>query len=434
LLDAVCAADESRAPRGAAGHKDCRGVDVESLNAYAPIAGPEPIAELRRAAAPLAGRRVKMINATAVGGGVAEILHRLVPLLNELGIRAEWQIMQADDDFFRITKQVHRALQGDLVDGFDRSELELFLATNRANAAALIDDDEDFVVVHDPQPLALVEARDGPRSRWVWRCHIDVSRPHPTLWDFLHPFAARYDAAIYSSDAFRKRLPLPELVFCPPIDPLSDKNVELSDGAIDETFDRLGVPRDKPIVTQVSRFDRLKDPVGVIRAFKLARRRIDCRLLLVGGCADDDPEGTQVLREVLDEADGDVDICVLGGQLYADRDINALVRGSTIVVQKSLREGFGLTVAEAMWKRKPVIASAVGGLPLQVIDDVTGVLVGSVEETAHQIEALLTDPPRMQRLGTAGREHVANEFLITRNLHRWLQLFGTLDARAVRAR
>ena len=407
---------------------------MENLDAYGPIVGPRVIAELRNAARPLAGRRVKMVNATAVGGGVAEILQRLVPLLNELDIRTEWKVLDAEDEFFRVTKQFHRALQGDPVDELDRRELDAFLSTNRTNAAALIDAEEDFVVIHDPQPLALIEARGiAPASRWVWRCHIDAARPQAQVWDFLRPFAARYDAAIYSSDTFRRHLDLPEHVFCPPIDPLSDKNRELSAAAIDEVFVRLGVPRDKPIVTQVSRFDRLKDPVGVVRAFKLARPQADCRLLLVGGCADDDPEGAEVLREVLEVADGDADICVLGGEIYAERDINALVRGSAIVVQKSIREGFGLTVAEAMWKGKPVIASAVGGLPLQVIDDVTGVLVDSVEQTASQIAALLAEPKRMERLGAAGREHVTQEFLITRNLRRWLDLFGTLDGCAAAA-
>jgi trehalose synthase len=246
------------------------------------------------------------------------------------------------------------------------------------------------------------------------------------VWEFLQPFVSRYDAAIYSSEAFVKRLQIPQHVFHPPIDPLSDKNRELPAAAIDETFTRLRVPRDKPIVTQVSRFDRQKDPLGVLQAFKLARRQIDCRLMLVGGHADDDPEGAQVLAEVLQAADGDPDILVLGRGQYEERDINALVRGSTIVVQKSLREGFGLTVAEALWKRKPVIASAVGGLPLQVIDGVTGLLVASVEDTARRIVELLNAPERMSALGAAGRLHVQREFLITRNLGRWLALFAQL--------
>ncbi|WP_280151412.1 glycosyltransferase [Piscinibacter sp. XHJ-5] len=400
---------------------------METLNAYESVVGPQAIAQLRKAAEPLAGRRVKMVNSTAVGGGVAEILHRLVPLLNELGIHTEWRVMEGDAEFFRVTKLFHYALQGDPTD-IGADDLEIFLDTNRRNLVELAGD-EDVVVIHDPQPLALIEARaKAPASRWVWRCHIDVSRPQPQLWEFLKPFVARYDAAIYSSDRFRQRMSMPEHVFCPPIDPLSDKNIELSAAAIDKVFARLGVPRDKPIVTQVSRFDRLKDPIGVVRAFRIARRHVDCRLVLVGGVADDDPDGALVLAEVLEEANGDPDIHVLGGRLYEDRDINALVRGSAIVLQKSLREGFGLTVAEAMWKGKPVIASAVGGLPLQVIDDVTGVLVSSVEETAAQIRALLGDPQRMRKLGEAGRRHVAREFLITRNLGRWLDLLGQLDA------
>jgi trehalose synthase len=399
---------------------------MSCLNDYEPIVGAEALDELRTAAARLAGRRVRMVNATAVGGGVAEILQSLVPLLNELGIHTRWDVLEADQAFFGITKRFHRALQGGAIDPLDARDFELFLETNRANAAQL-DGTDDFVVVHDPQPVAMIEARNrASHSRWVWRCHIDMSRPQPHVWEFLQPFVSRYDAAIYSSEAFVKRLPIPQHVFHPPIDPLSDKNRELSAAAIDETFTRLRVPRDKPIVTQVSRFDRQKDPLGVLQAFRLARRQVDCRLMLVGGHADDDPEGAQVLAEVLQAADGDPDILVLGRGQYEERDINALVRGSTIVVQKSLREGFGLTVAEALWKGKPVIASAVGGLPLQVIDGVTGVLVASVEDTARRIVELLNAPERMHALGAAGRLHVQREFLITRNLGRWLALFAQL--------
>jgi trehalose synthase len=398
------------------------------LNDYEPIVGGQALDELRIAAARLSGRRIRMINSTAVGGGVAEILQGLVPLLNELGIATRWDVIEASPEFFGITKRFHHALQGDPVEPFEASDFELFLETNRANAAQLGSGD-DFVIVHDPQPVALIEARDKmARSRWIWRCHIDVSRPQAQVWEFLRPFVSRYDAAIYSSDAFVKRLQIPQHVFHPPFDPLSDKNCELPPSVIDETFQRLGVPRDKPIVTQVSRFDPLKDPVGVVKAFRMARRQVDCRLMLVGGRADDDPEGAQVLADVLREADGNPDIHVLGDAQYEERDINALVRGSTIVVQKSLREGFGLTVAEAMWKGKPVIASAVGGLPLQVIDGVTGMLVASIEDTARRIVDLLNAPQRMTALGEAGRKHVQREFIITRNLARWLALLEQLAA------
>jgi trehalose synthase len=394
------------------------------LNDYAPIVGARDIDELRRLAAPLRARRVQMINSTANGGGVAEILQGLVPLFGELGLDARWDVMRGTEDFFRVTKLIYCALHGDDRASPTARDLDLWLETNRANED-LPSDDADFVVVHDPQPLPLVRARRA-RSHWIWRCHLDISHPRRALWERLAPLVARYDAAVYSSDAFLQPLPIDQHVFFPPIDPLSDKNRELPPEVIDAVFERLGVPRDKPVVTQVSRFDRFKDPLGVVRAFEQARREVDCRLVLCGGCADDDPDGMQVLHEVLQAVRGNPDIHVLGGPQRPDVEVNALVRGSTIVLQKSLREGFGLTVAEALWKRKPVIASAVGGLTLQVRHERTGVLVSSVSGAAAQIVALLRDPPRMRELGDAGHEHVRRRFLVTHTLRRWLWLFAEL--------
>ncbi|HWP35000.1 MAG TPA: glycosyltransferase [Thermodesulfobacteriota bacterium] len=398
---------------------------LPTLDAYADIVGASVIEELRLLGGRLAGRRVKMVNSTAVGGGVAEILSRLVPLLNELGVETVWEVIKGGEDFFQVTKGFHNALHGGPFD-FGPEAFAHYLETNRANAAQLRFE-EDFVVIHDPQPAALIEAR--PRregQRWIWRCHIDLSNPHQGVWDFLRPFVERYDAAIFSSPAFCQRLAIPQYLFYPSIDPLSDKNRELPEEFIDAVFARLSVPRDKPIVTQISRFDRLKDPVGVIRAFKIARRYADCRLVLAGGGASDDPEGEAVLAEVRAEAGDDPDIHILVLPPTANLEINALVRGSTIVLQKSLKEGFGLTVAEALWKRKPVIAGAVGGIPAQIIHNVTGILVHSVEGCAYQIRALLADPERARQLGEYGHERVKQEFLITSNLRRWLLLFVLL--------
>jgi trehalose synthase len=390
------------------------------LDDYEDIVGRAPIRELREIAARLAGRRVKMINSTAVGGGVAEILNRLVPLMNELGIETHWEVIKGGEAFFHVTKQFHHALQGGRFDHIGPRELAAWLETNRANAAELVGD-EDFMVIHDPQPLALVEARSrAPSSYWIWRCHIDLSQPDAQLWGFLRPYVERYDAAVFSSDDFRQELPIPQHIFFPSIDPLSEKNRDLPEATIDRILAGLGIPRDKPIVIQVSRFDRLKDPVGVMRAFRLARRQVDCRLVLIGGSADDDPEGAAVLAEVLKEANGEPDIHVLGERQYEEVEINALVRAATIVVQKSVKEGFGLTVTEALWKRKPVIASPAGGLPMQVIQDETGAIVWSAEEAADSVCRLLRDPDLMRRLGEAGRERVRQEFLITGNLRRWL--------------
>ncbi len=394
---------------------------VPKLEDYAPIVGAPVLEELRLLGERVAGRRVTMINSTAVGGGVAEILSRLVPMLNELGVQATWEVIKGGEDFFQITKAFHNALHGGPFD-LGPEAFATYLETNRTNAAQMALD-ADYVVVHDPQPAALVEARSAASgSRWIWRCHIDLSSPHRGVWDFLRPLVERYDAAIFSSPAFCQRLAIPQYLFYPSIDPLSDKNRELSPEFVDAVFARLGVPRDKPVITQVSRFDRLKDPVGVIRAFRIARRYADCRLVLAGGSADDDPEGAAVLEEVRAAAAGDPDIHVLVLPPTANLEINALVRGSTIVLQKSLREGFGLTVAEALWKRKPVIAGAVGGIPAQVIHNVTGLLVHSVEGCAYQIRALLADPERARMLGEYGHQRVKQEFLITSNLRRWLVL------------
>jgi trehalose synthase len=405
-------------------------MSTHKLDDYRSIVGDATIDELHEVARRLRGRRLKMINSTAMGGGVAEILHRLVPLLNELGIRTSWEIIEGGDAFFATTKKMHHALHGNGHEPLSARDFAVFLKTNRSNTPRLIGD-EDFVVVHDPQPLALVEARRRSKGTyWIWRCHIDLSGPDPDAWNFLRPFAEQYDAAIFSSPRFCDHLSIPEYVFYPPIDPLADKNRELSPQAIHAAFASLGVPRDKPIVTQVSRFDPLKDPVGVIRAFQIARRYVDCRLVLAGGGANDDPERPQVLSEVLQAAAGDPDIHILADG-YADVQINALVRGSTVIMQKSLKEGFGLTVAEALWKRKPVIAGHAGGIPLQVIQNVTGVLVSSVEEAAYEIRMLLGDPERMRRIGEAGHERVASEFLIIGNLRRWLALMeGAAAGRA----
>lgn len=395
-----------------------------TLDEYDGVVGPQVIRELREAAARVAGRRVKMINSTAVGGGVAEILSRLVPLLNELGLEAHWEVVKGGEAFFHATKQFHHALQGGEHDGLGPRELATWLETNRANAAELVGD-EDFVVIHDPQPLALVEARGrAPASYWIWRCHLDLSRPDAQLWGFLRPYVERYDAAVFSSPAFCRQLPIPQHIFFPSIDPLSDKNRELPESTVERTYAQLGIPRDKPVVIQVSRFDRLKDPLGVMHAFRMARSRCDCRLVLAGGVADDDPEGAGVFAEVLQQAAGDPDIHILGERQYEELEINALVRGADLVLQKSVKEGFGLTVSEALWKRKPVIASPAGGLPLQVVHDVTGVVVSSAGEAAAQIVALLGDRRRMARLGEAGHAHVRREFLITGNLRRWLGLIN----------
>lgn len=391
------------------------------LDDYVRIIGPGEVDELRALARRLAGRSVKMVNSTAVGGGVAEILNRLVPLLQEVGVPTRWDVITGGDEFFQITKAFHNALQGGPFQG-GLEWFATFLATNEENRRRL-EFSEDFIVVHDPQPVALVVERDRTPAHWIWRCHIDLSHPNSEVWEFLRPYVEQYDAALFSSPAFTQGLPIPQYLFFPTIDPLADKNRELDAKFIRSVLERFQIDPQRPILTQVSRFDRLKDPVGVIRAYRMVKKYHDCQLVLAGGAASDDPEGSEVLREVEEAAAGDPDIHVLNLPPWSAREINALQRASTIVIQKSIREGFGLTVTEALWKKKPVVASAVGGIPSQVIHKVTGMLVHSVEGCAYQLRYLLANPDFARQLGRNGHEHVKENFLITRNLRRYLLLF-----------
>ena len=390
------------------------------LDDYRSIVGSAEIDELRFLAQKLKGKTVKMVNSTAVGGGVAEMLNRLVPLLTELEVTTHWDVITGGNDFFEVTKAFHNALQGS---GYEltRHAREIFLMYNEQNRQRM-QFSEDVVVIHDPQPAALVLGRAGTPAHWVWRCHIDLSNPNAQVWGFLRPIIEQYDAAIFSSPSFARRLPIPQYLFYPCIDPLSEKNKELEDSFVQRVCAEFGVDRSRPIVTQVSRFDRLKDPVGVVQAFKLARKYVDCQLVLAGGGASDDPEGAAVLKEVQEAAGNDPDIIILDLPPWCALEINALQRASTLVVQKSIKEGFGLTVTEALWKGKPTIAGAVGGIPNQIISKLTGMLVHSVEGCAYQIRYLLTHPEFAAQLGRNGHEHVKENFLMTTNLRRWLLL------------
>jgi trehalose synthase len=391
------------------------------LEGYAALLGEAEIADLRALAGPLRGHTVQMINSTAVGGGVAEILNRLVPLLEELGVAVRWDVITGGDDFFEITKAFHNALHG--ADYALPPEcFKTFLAYNEQNRRRLQFDSE-FVVVHDPQPVALIEARGDHARHWIWRCHIDLSNPNAAVWGFLEPFVRRYDAAIFSAPDFARQLPIPQYLFYPCIDPLSEKNRDLQPEEVASVLARFEIDPARPILTQISRFDRLKDPVGVVKAYRIVKRYFDCQLVLAGGGADDDPEGAVVLAEVREMAQSDPDIHILNLPPWSAFEINALQRGSTIVIQKSLREGFGLTVAEALWKRKPVVASAVGGIPRQVIHKHTGMLCHSVEGAAYQIRFLLSNPAIAEKLGEQGHEHVREQFLMTSNARRYLTLF-----------
>ncbi|MEK7766658.1 MAG: glycosyltransferase, partial [bacterium] len=367
------------------------------LERYVPFVGESVVEELRLLGARLRGRRILNVNSTAVGGGVAEILTRMVPLLQELGLDARWDVIKGGERFFAVTKKMHNALHN-RKEEFTQADFDLFLATNAENALEL-DLQADVVFIHDPQPIGLVARRGEVGGRWLWRCHIDFSNPQESVWQFLKPFIERYDAAVFSAPAFARALALRQIFIAPSIDPLSDKNRDLTEPEIAGVFERFGIDRSRPVLTQISRFDYLKDPVGVIQAYRMVKPRQDCQLVLAGGGATDDPEGAQVLAEVREAAGNDPDIRILLLPPASDLEINALQRGSTIVLQKSLHEGFGLTVAEALWKSKPVMAGAVGGIPLQIAHEFSGLLSHTIEGTAAHIRRLLRDPEEAARLG-----------------------------------
>ncbi|HYL57727.1 MAG TPA: glycosyltransferase [Candidatus Acidoferrales bacterium] len=391
------------------------------LEDYVPIVGEGVVSELRLLGERLAGKRVLNVNSTKVGGGVAEILSRLVPLLSELGIDARWEVLHGTEDFFVLTKNLHNALHGAPVT-FGAADRQVYNEVIEMNLASM-DLDADFKFIHDPQPAGLVKSRAERGGHWMWRCHIDVSAPAPGAWEFIAPMVAHYDLSVFSAPQFARTMEIPQVLIAPSIDPLSDKNRELSRTEIESVLTRFGIHSDKPIVSQISRFDRLKDPVGVIKAWKMVKSRYDCQLVLAGGGATDDPEGAAVLKEVREQAGDDPDVFILDLPPTSNVEINALQRASTVVVQKSLKEGFGLTVSEALWKGRPVIASAVGGIPLQVSHKYSGILTHTIEGTAFWIKQLLSAPDFAQKLGANGHHHVRENFLLTRHMRDYMLTF-----------
>lgn len=388
-----------------------------TLSDYKGVAPAGTVEFIQRLAEGVKGKSLLHINSTRYGGGVAEILNRLIPLLNELEIDVRWEVIEGSEFFFTVTKNFHNALQGQVVN-VTEDMLQAYLECNQENAKKL-DFVSDVVVIHDPQPAALVSHRKK-KDKWVWRCHIDISQPQRKIWRFLRPLVTQYDAAIFSLPKFAQRLPIPQYLVYPSIDPLSDKNRDLTEEDIDSVLNKLGIPRDKPILLQVSRYDRFKDPLGVIEAYKLTKKHSDCRLVLAGGSATDDPEGSMVLAEVQTAAGADPDIHVLVLPPTADLQINALQRAATIILQKSTREGFGLTVSEAMWKGKPVIGGFAGGITVQIVFGVTGYTVHSIEGAAYWLRYLLENPEVAQELGANAKEYVRRNFLITRHLADYL--------------
>jgi trehalose synthase len=393
------------------------------LDSYAEVAGRDVVDHLRQLAGPLKGMRVVHVNSTKEGGGVAEILRKLVPMMEALGLDVSWEVITGNADFFQCTKGFHNALQGFTV-GLSEELLKTFEQNNAENAERLrpILENADFVFIHDPQPAPLLHSFPNRRGKWIWRCHIDCSQPFRPVWRHLAKWLTGYDASVFSLAAFAQPLPHPQYLIAPSIDPLSEKNIPLSPEEVQVVFDEFGLKRDLPMILQVSRFDRFKDPLGVIQAYREARRMVPLQLVLAGGGASDDPEGEAVLQEVRESAADDADIHVLLLPPDAHRTINALQRAADIVLQKSIKEGFGLTVAEAMWKGKPVIGGDTGGIRLQVIDHFTGFRVKSPEGAALRIRYLLHRRDVLEDMGSRAMRLVRENFLLTRQLREYLAL------------
>lgn len=363
------------------------------------------------------------INSTREGGGVAEILQRMIPILTELGIDAKWEVIEGDPVFFDITKKIHNAMQG-YPERITKKMWDYHYDVNKKNAKKM-NFEADAILIHDPQPAPLIEFRkDG---HWIWRCHIDVSKPYQEVNEALCKYCKKYDAAVFSVSKFTQAMEIDEFIVPPSIDPISEKNRELTPEEIRKTLDKYKIPHDRPILLQVSRFDKFKDPMGVIQAYRIVKKYNDCILILAGSPAIDDPEGEAVLNDVKEFAANDPDIHILLLPPFSDKEINALQTTATVILQKSLKEGFGLTVSEAMWKGKPVIGGAVGGIPLQIVHGITGFLVHSTDGAAFRTRQLLNNPSMSKRMGEQGREFVRKHFLITRQIRDYLSIWYALE-------
>jgi trehalose synthase len=404
------------------------------LDDYREVAGDEAIERVRAAAAPLAGARILHINATAYGGGVAELLATHVPLLRDLGIQADWEVIHGSDEFFAVTKNVHNALQGAPIEWtpyMQKTYLEKVL-----DNALLLEGEYDYVVIHDPQPAALLAMAgastvNGANTKWIWRCHIDLTDADPDVWEFFRPYVEQHDASVWTMPEFvPSSLSMDRVVQAPPcIDPLSVKNLDLPAPFVREITKQYGIDPDRPVMCQVSRYDPWKDPLGVIEAYRIVREEIpEVQLVLAGSMATDDPEGFQVWQDVDAAREGDSDIHLLSNiQQVGNVQINAFQRSAEVVIQKSLREGFGLTVSEGLWKGRPVIGGRAGGIALQIREGENGYLVDTIEECAARTLDLLRDPAGADEKGAAGREHVRRNFLSTRELEDWVGLFNSLS-------
>lgn len=393
-------------------------------SAYRSIIGATEHDLIVRLAACLKGQEVAMVNSTRDGGGVAEILRNMVPLLNELGVPTNWEVIDGNADFFAATKTLHNALHG-RAEPLTGPMVESYWQVTKENAEKLREKlDRSLVFIHDPQPAGLLRSLKKKGQRWIYRCHVDVSSPYPPVWEFLSAIMKEYEASVFSHPSFAQKLPNPQFLIAPSIDPLADKNKPIPEDFIRRTLERYQLDPSRPLITQVSRFDKLKDPLGVIEAYKkLKRSHPKAQLLLAGGAASDDPESVHILPAIQEAAGKDPDIHILDLPPFSDLEINALQRASTVVLQKSLKEGFALTVTEALWKERPVVAMAVGGIPLQVLPGKTGYLVHTVEGTTAALRRVLDHPEEAAAMARSGKEHVRRNFLITRHIREYLSLF-----------
>ncbi|HEX9206159.1 MAG TPA: glycosyltransferase [Candidatus Deferrimicrobiaceae bacterium] len=393
------------------------------LSAYEGIVGSAVIRQLRQLGEKLAGTRIVHVNSTREGGGVAEILEWMTPLMAELGLQASWEVVHGTGRFFEITKSIHNGLQGHHVpiSGKDWKLYEDVIAGNFQRLRPVLEE-ADIVVAHDPQPAYLLKLCERRKGKWIWRAHIDISRPFHPVWKVIRSIAGAYDASIFSMAEFAQTLPHPQFLVPPSIDPLSEKNRDLDPSEIEAVRGEFGLDPSRPLLVQISRFDRFKDPVGVIEAYRMVRKVAPVQLVLAGGGATDDPEGKAVLDDVMEAAGGDPDIHVLLLPPDSHRTVNALQRLADVIVQKSTREGFGLTVTEGMWKGKPVVGGDVGGIRLQVVNHHTGFLVNTPEGAAHRIRYLLHHRDRITGMGKVAREFVREHFLLTRHLREYLTL------------
>ena len=390
------------------------------LEEYEQFVGADTIDRILRKSIKLRDLHVAHVNSTYYGGGVAEILGPLTLLLNNIGIKTGWRVIQGSPDFFSITKKMHNALQGEKIN-LSKLKMRIYEEVIQENAVRN-HLDHDMVIIHDPQPLPLIE-HYRKRGPWIWRCHLDLTSRDPDLWNYLRSFIEKYDAVIFTLEEYSQKLDKPQVFFAPAIDPFSIKNRELSEEEMKDRLDHYGIPTDLPLVVQISRFDRWKDPEGVIRAFRQARKEVDCTLVLLGNVATDDPEGHRVIESLL--GCREERIIILSHQDTAL--VNTLQRKAAAVVQKSIREGFGLTVTEAMWKGAAVIGGKVGGIKHQIQDGVNGFLVSSIEETAERIVTLVKDERLRRSMGEKARESVLKRFLMTRLLEQYLDLFASFE-------